>query len=62
MNTYEFSLKISQNFVPEARINNIHYPSIGLDYGLVPTRRQAIIWTNEGYFTDAYTSHSVSMS
>ena len=24
--------------------------------------RQAIIWTNDGYFTDAYMRHSASMS
>ena len=26
------------------------------------TRRHAIIWTNDGKFTDAYLSHSASMS
>ena len=36
--------------------------SIGLDNGLVPARRQAIIWTNDGSFTDAYMRHSASMS
>ena len=30
------------------------YSSISSDNGLVPTRRQAIIWTNGGLFTDAY--------
>ena len=28
--------------------SNQQYPSIGSDNGLVPTRRQAIIWTNSG--------------
>ena len=28
--------------------------SIGLDNGLVPNGRQAIIWTNVTRFTDAY--------
>ena len=28
----------------------------------MPNRRQAIIWTNDGYFTDAYMRHSASMS
>ena len=37
-------------------------PSIGSDNGLVPTRRQAIIWTYDGYITDAYMRHSASMS
>ena len=27
----------------------------------MPTRRQAIIWTNDGYFSDAYMPHSASM-
>ena len=31
-------------------------------WSLAPTRRQAIIWNNDGHFTDAYTRHSVSMS
>ena len=35
---------------------------IGLDNGLAPTRRQAIIWTNDDCFTDAYMRHSASMS
>ena len=41
------SVKISLKFV--GPINNIH-------------RRQAIIWTNDGKFTDAYMRHSASMS
>ena len=36
--------------------------SIGSDDGLAPTRRQAIIWTNNGKFSDAYVRHSASMS
>ena len=31
-------------------------------YGLAPTRRQAIIWTNDGKFADAYVRHLASMS
>ena len=37
------------------------YSSIGSDNGLVPTRPQAIIWTNDGYITDAVMHHSASM-
>ena len=44
------SIKISLKFVPKGQINNI------------PTRRQAIIWTKDGKFTDAYMCHSASMS
>ena len=32
----------------------LKYATIGLDNGLTPTRRQAIIWTNDGKCTDAY--------
>ena len=32
------------------------------DNGLVPTRRQAIIWTIDAKFTDAYMRQSASMS
>ena len=34
---------------------------IGSDYGLVPTRQKAIIWTNDGNI-DAYMCHLASMS
>ena len=42
--------------------SNEEYPNIGSDNGLAPTRRQAIIWTNDGNFTDAYMRHSASTS
>ena len=35
--------------------------SIGLDNGLAPSRRQAIIWNIDGWFTDAYMRHLASM-
>ena len=28
----------------------------------MPSRRQAIIWTNDGKFTDAYMRHSASIN
>ena len=34
---------------------------MGSPNGLAPTRRQAIIGTNDGKFTDAYMHHSASM-
>ena len=43
-------------------MSNSQYSSIGSDNGLAPPRRQAIIWTNDGKFTDAYMRHSASMS
>ena len=32
------------------------------DNDLVPIRRQAIIWTSDGYFIDAYMRHEGSVS
>ena len=55
-------IKISLKFVPKGPSNN--FPRIGSDNdnGLAPTRRQAIIWTNDGEFSDAYIRHPASMS
>ena len=55
-----FSINISLKFVHKGLIKQ--YPSIGSDNGLAPTRRQTIIWTNDGQFTDAYMGHLASMS
>ena len=41
--------------------SNQQYSSIGSDNGWAPTRRQAIIWTNAGLFTDGDMRHSASM-
>ena len=41
---------------------NEQYSNIGSDNALAPTRRQVNIWTNDGYFIDAYMRHSASMS
>ena len=54
---YEFRFRLQ--FVIMGLINNT---SIGSDNGLVPTRWQAIIWTNDGQIADAYLRHSASMS
>ena len=53
------SIKISLKFVPKFPINNI--PELVQIMGLAPTSRQAIIWTNDGVFTDAYMRHLASM-
>ena len=42
--------------------SNYLYSNIGSDNGLAPTRRQAIIWNNDTYITDAYMRHSASIS
>ena len=42
--------------------SNLNYSSIGSDNGLAPTRRQAIIWTNDDKLTDAYMRHSAWIS
>ena len=36
--------------------------NIGSDNGLAPTKRQAIIWTNDASITYAHMHHSVPMS
>ena len=38
------------------------YSSIGSDNGLALTMRQAIVWINDGLFTDTYMRNSASMS
>ena len=40
---------------------NKQYSSIGSDNGLAPTRRQAVIWTNDGSTLYAYITHSASV-
>ena len=40
------SIMISLNFVPNDPIKQ--YSIIGSDNGLAPSRRQAIVWTNDG--------------
>ena len=56
---YEFRDKFHWSLFLSA---NWQYPSIGSDNGLAPTRRKAIIRTNDGWITDAYMRHSASMS
>ena len=48
------SIKISLKFVPKGPINNI--PALVQ----IMAWRRAIIWTNDGLFTDAYMRHSAS--
>ena len=43
-------------------MSNAQYFIIVSDNGLARTRRQAIIWSNDGKFTDAYMYRSASMS
>ena len=42
--------------------SNQQFSSIGSDNGLAPARRQAIIWTSDGKFTNAYIPQSAPMS
>ena len=46
MNSFLILIKISQKYVPKVSTDN----NPGLDNGLAPNRRQAIIWTNAGLF------------
>ena len=43
-------------------MSNEQYSIIGSDNGLAPTRRQAIIWIDDGKFIDAQMHHSVPKS
>ena len=63
------TIKISPKFVPKGPIYNIPaalvqvmITTIDSDNSLSPGWRQAIIWINGGYFTDAYMRHSTSVS
>ena len=42
--------------------SNQQYSNIGSDNGLAPTRRQAIVWTNDGLIIGAYMRHSAPVS
>ena len=50
------SIMIALKFIPKGQNSRI-----GSDNGLAPARRQAIIWTNDGKFTDVYMRHSAPM-
>ena len=52
---------ISLKFVPKDS-SNWQYSSIGLDNDLELSRWQAIIWTDDVQFANAYMHHSASMS
>ena len=54
------SINISLKFDPKGPNNNI--PAFGSDNGLEPSRRQAIFWTDDGQFSDAYIRHLASVS
>ena len=43
-------------------VSDEQYSSTGSDDGLTPTRQQAIIWTNDGYYIDTYMHHLAPMS
>ena len=48
---------ISLKYVPKGRIDNM-----AALVQIMTWRRRGIIWTNDGYFTDAYMRHTASMS
>ena len=52
---YDFTAVCSQE-------SNEQYSSTGSDNGLASIRQQAIIWTNDEKFTDAYIHHLASVS
>ena len=42
--------------------DELKYSSTDANNGLVSNRKQAIIWSNDGWFIDAYMHYLVSMS
>ena len=56
--TIVFWFKFHWNLFPKIQ----QYAGISSGNGLALNRRQAIIWTNDGEFTDAYMHHTASMS
>ena len=58
----DISLTIFSNTEVCSLGSNLQYHGIGSDNGLAPNWRQAIIWANDGKFTDAHMRHSASMS
>ena len=59
MQMHEFRFKFHWSLF---LIVQLKYFIIGLDNGLAPPRRQAIVWTNDGYISDTYMGHSASIS
>ena len=58
MKIYKFRLTFHWSLFPWIQLTIFH----DSDNGLVPARRQAIIWTNDDLFTDAHMRRSASMS
>ena len=56
---YEFQLRFRWSLFLRVELT---YSIIGSDYGLATIRRQAIILTNDGRFTDSYMRHSAPVS
>ena len=55
---YEFHLKLHRSYSWDC---NGQYINIGSDYDLAPNKRQAIIWTSDGWIIDIYMRHSALM-
>ena len=59
MKMYAFGLKFNWNLFLRVQWTIC---LIGSDNGLAPSRWQAIIWTNDDYFTDEYMHHALSLN
>ena len=57
MKMVEFRLTFHWSLFPRVKSTMFQH---GSDNGLAPARRQAIIWTNDGWITGAYMRHSAS--
>ena len=56
-----FFIQLSLQFVSQGPINNT-LDGISSDNGFALKRQQAIIWTNDGLFSDKYVHHLAMMS
>ena len=61
MKMYEFRIKFQWILFLGVKLAIFQHWFIGSDNGLAPDRRQAIIWTNDGKYVDAYMRHSASI-
>ena len=56
-------MNLDNNFAEvSSQSSNYQYSTMGSDDGLAPTRRQANIWINDGYITEAYMRLSTSIN
>ena len=60
MKIYKFQIRFHWSLFPTVQLTI--FQDWFSDNGFAPSRQQAIIWTNNGWFTGAYMHHSASVS